>query len=161
MTKPSDDDAAPPAKSRSNAGKFAKGRSGNQAGRRKGTRNRRTILIATLLENVDVEAILSKLEKQAKAGSESAAKILLDRVAPVRRGCLIRIPLPEVLTSADVVKAVAAVIAQMSAAKISTTEAQELIFVIGEARKAIESIDHEARLAAIESRMGTNDDKKL
>jgi len=79
----------------------------------------------------------------------------------VRRGCLIRIPLPEVLTSADVVKAVAAVIAQMSAAKISTTEAQELIFVIGEARKAIESIDHEARLAAIESRMGTNDDKKL
>jgi len=63
MTKPSDDDAAPPAKSRSNAGKFAKGRSGNQAGRRKGTRNRRTILIATLLENVDVEAILSKLEK--------------------------------------------------------------------------------------------------
>jgi hypothetical protein len=143
----------PPEKNRKKAGgKFQKGRSGNPTGKRKGTRNRKTILVEKLLENIDVGAILAKIEKKAKAGDHAAAKLLLDRVVPVRRGYPIAIKLPPINTAADAVKANAVVIDAVSAGRLSTIEAQELSAVIDVQRKSIELLDVERRLAALEGR---------
>lgn len=152
MTKPAPN-AAPPAKISSKAGgRFQKGRSGNPAGKKKGTRSRKTVLIETLLANIDVAAILAKMEKKAKAGSETAAKLLLDRVAPVRRGSPVRFPLPSIKTTADVVSALAAVTAAMASGHLSPAEAVEVASVVELQRRAIETQEIEVRLHALEAR---------
>lgn len=71
---------------RDEAGKFVKGVSGNPAGRPKGTRNHivqlKQNLEAAVRENVtpeDIQAIISTMVAQAKAGDIQAAKIILDK----------------------------------------------------------------------------------
>ena len=85
-------------------------------------------------------------------GDHAAAKLLLDRIVPVRRGCPIAIKLPPILVAADAVKANAIVIDAVSADRLSTIEAQELSAVIDVQRKSIELLDVERRLAALEGR---------
>jgi hypothetical protein len=147
-----DDAPAPPAKSRSNAGKFAKGHSANPSGKKRGTKNRRTILAAKLLASIDIPGILAKMEKQAKAGDHAAAKLLLDRALPVRRGCPIAIKLAPIRTTADVVNALAAVAAAMAAGKLSPEEAASVAGIIELQRKAIETQEIETRLHALEAK---------
>jgi uncharacterized protein DUF5681 len=138
MTTDAPPPAAPPANIRSKGGRFQKGqRSANPRGKPRGTRSRKTIIAAKMLENIDTEAILKKMEKQAKKGSESAAKIILDRTLPIRRGCPIIIELPRIETTAAAVQAVADTIAQMAAGKITPTEANEVIATINAAREVI------------------------
>jgi len=109
-------------------------------------------LVQKLLENIDVAAILAKMEKKAKAGDHAAAKLLLDRIVPVRRGCPIAIKLPPINTAADVVAAMAVVMANVASGTLSTIEADELTNVIDAARKSIELLDVERRLAVLEGR---------
>jgi uncharacterized protein DUF5681 len=153
--------AAMPAKNRSNTGKFAKGASANPAGRKRGTKNRRTVIAEKLLANVDVEAILAKLERQAKKGDTAAARLILDRALPVRRGMPVAIKLPAITTAKDCVAAMSVVMGALAAGRISTIEASELSNVIDAARRTIETIEMETRLAAIEAMMGADSDKKL
>jgi hypothetical protein len=153
MTKPeAPPEAAPPAKIRSNAGRFVKGRSANPAGKRKGTLARKTILAAKLMASIDVPGILSKLEKQALKGDHGAAKLLLDRAMPVRRGCPIAITLPPIVVASDAVAAMGKIAAAVSAGKVSPSEAMELSAVVDAARKAIELLDVEIRLKQLEDK---------
>lgn len=146
------DDATPPAKIRSNAGRFAKGHSANPTGKKRGTKNRRTILAAKLMANIDVPGILAKMEKQAKAGDSTAAKLILDRTIPPRRGFPIAVKLPPISTPADCITAMSVVMAKLASGTLSTIEASELSAVIDAARKAIELNDVEKRLHALEER---------
>jgi Family of unknown function (DUF5681) len=150
----SDDDAnaAPPAKSRTNSGKFVPGQSANPAGKRPGTRNRRTILAAKLMANIDVPGILARMEKDALKGDKAAARLLLERTIPPRRGFPIAIKLPAISTAADIVAAMSVVMAELASGTLSTIEASELSAVIDAARKAIELNDVEKRLHALEER---------
>jgi hypothetical protein len=145
-------EAAPPAKSRSNAGKFVPGRSANPAGKRKGTKNRRTIIAEKLLANIDVPGILAKMERQAKKGDHAAAKLILDRTIPVRRGMPIAIKLPAIRTAADCVEAMAVVMAALACGAVSTIEASELTNVIDAARRSIETTELETRIRTMEEK---------
>jgi hypothetical protein len=138
-----------------------KGRSANPRGKRKGTKNRRTIIAEKLLANVDVPAILAKLERQAKKGDTAAARLILDRALPVRRGMPIAIKLPPIRSAADCVEAMSVVMAALARGAVSTIEASELSNVIDAARRTIETIEMETRLAAIEAMMGADSDQKL
>jgi hypothetical protein len=158
---PDDSAAAPPAKSRSNAGRFVPGQSANPAGKRPGTRNRKTIMAAKLMAGIDVPRIMARLEKDALKGDKAAAKLILDRTIPARRGFPIAIKLPAINTAADVVAAMSVVMAKLASGTLSTIEAAELSSVIDAARKAIETNEMEGRLAALEHSMGTDDDQKL
>jgi Family of unknown function (DUF5681) len=157
VTNPPDDDApAPPppspANSRSKGGRFQKGqRSANPAGKRKGTRSRKTIWIEELMAG-DIEAVVAKVCKKAKDGDMTAAKMILDRISPPRKGRAAPFALPAIVIAADVVAALAAVTAAMSAGKISPAEAVEIAAVIETARRAIETQDVETRLHALEER---------
>jgi hypothetical protein len=153
------DEAPPPAKSRANAGKFVPGRSANPSGKKRGTKNRRTVIAEKLLAGVDVAAILAKLERQAKKGDTAAARLILDRALPARRGLPIAIKLPAIATAADCVTAMSVVMGALASGRISTIEASELSNVIDATRRTIETIDLETRLAAIEAVMRSNPDE--
>lgn len=102
----------------------------------------------------DIEAVVAKVCKKAKAGDMTAAKMILDRISPPRKGRAAPFPLPAIVTAADVVAALAAVTAAMSAGKISPAEAVEIAGVVELARRAIETAEIEKRIAALEERMG-------
>ena len=88
---------------------FNKGRSGNPAGRPEGSRHKASIAIEALLED-ESEAIGRKCIEMAKNGDATAMRLVMERIAPVRRGRPVKFDLPSVASSADVVTAISWVI---------------------------------------------------
>jgi hypothetical protein len=72
---------APKQRQRGPGRPFQPGRSGNPAGKPKGTRHQITLLAEQLLAD-DVEQVVAKVVKAAKSGDMTAARLILDRVAP-------------------------------------------------------------------------------
>src|SRR5262245_17533733 len=88
------------------------------SGKPKGARNRSTRLLEKILFQ-DASDVAEAVVKAAKSGDMQAAKLILDRVAPVPRGRRLRIDLPALNTAADVLAAGSAVIAAMAAGEVS------------------------------------------
>jgi Family of unknown function (DUF5681) len=88
--------------------RFQKGQSGNPAGKPKGARHKTTILAERLLLD-DVEKIVNAVLTAARNGDMTAAKIILDRIAPVSRRSR-AFALPAVTCEADKAKAHEAVL---------------------------------------------------
>lgn len=63
----------------------------------------------------DLEAVVSKMIRKAKAGDVAAGRLILDRVMPMRKGRPVVFELPEMNSAADVVGALATVTAAMAA----------------------------------------------
>ncbi|WP_225129993.1 MULTISPECIES: DUF5681 domain-containing protein [unclassified Bradyrhizobium] len=137
---------------------FPKGRSGNPAGKRPGTRHATTVLAEALM-SADLEAVVARVVRKAKGGDMGAARLILDRVMPRRRGRPVRFPLPRMKTTGDVVAALDAVTAAKADGELSPAEAMEVSAAIEMQRRAIETADIEARLAQLEQRTGTNDEE--
>ena len=74
---------------------FQPGQSGNPKGRPQGSRNKTIIALETLGEG-EVEYIVKALIEKAKAGDAMAARPILDRVWPARKGARLQFDLPEV-----------------------------------------------------------------
>ena len=66
---------------------------GNPAGRPRGSRNRATLLMESLLAD-DAEAIGRKAIAMAKQGDMAAIRLCMDRLAPVRKGEPVAFELP-------------------------------------------------------------------
>lgn len=146
------ENSAPKQRRRGPGRPFQAGRSGNPAGKPKGTRHHATLLADQLLAN-DIEAVVAKVVKAAKAGNMSAAKLILDRVAPPRKGRPTAIALPDVSTPNGVTTALAAVVRAMADGMISTDEAAAVAAVIETQRRAIETEQLQVRLLAIEEQL--------
>jgi hypothetical protein len=154
MTNPSDDDAnaARNAATKKVRGKpFPKGRSANPAGKRPGTRHRKTLWIEAMSEG-DRAAIIDKVIKLAKAGDRVALRMVTDRIDPPRKGRAVRFPLAPIKTTGDVVAALAAITEAMSTGQLSPAEAAEVAGVVELQRRAIETQEIEVRLHALEER---------
>lgn len=72
---------------------FPKGRSGNPAGRPKGARNKATVLAEQLMAD-DAENVVRAVVKAAKRGDMAAARIVLDRIVPPRKGRPVKFTVP-------------------------------------------------------------------
>jgi hypothetical protein len=131
---------------------FPKGTSGNPAGKPKGARHRATIAAEALMSG-EADAIVRAVIEKAKTGDMTAAKIILDRVAPIRKGAPLEVDLPAVATTEGITAALAALVAEMSAGTVTPEEAQTVASVIEAQRKAIETSELELRLRAIEERL--------
>jgi hypothetical protein len=128
---------------------FQKGQSGNPAGRPRGARNRRAIVLQNLLEGDD-EAIVRKAIDLAKAGDIAALRMCLDRLVPRCKSEPIEFELPPLEKAADCVAAAAALAAAVAAGELAPSEALELAKVIELYVRALETAGFEERLMRLE-----------
>ena len=135
---------------KANSTSFTKGRSGNPAGKAPGARHAITILAEKLM-SADVEAVVESVLAAAKAGDMTAARIVMDRIAPIRKGAGIPIEMPSIVTARDVDEAMTAITDAMAAGTISPEEASVAAGVVDLRRKAIETADFDRRLREIEA----------
>jgi Family of unknown function (DUF5681) len=74
--------------------RFQKGQSGNPAGKPRGARHKATIFAERLMQD-DIEKIVGAVLTAARNGDMMAAKIVLDRLAPVSRRQCVSFDLPQ------------------------------------------------------------------
>ncbi|KAB2919913.1 MAG: hypothetical protein F9K29_03370 [Hyphomicrobiaceae bacterium] len=130
-------------------GRFAPGNRANPKGRPKGSKNKTTLFVESLLEG-EAEELTRALITKAKAGHGTALELVFSRIAPARKDRHISIKLPPL---ADLVEAHTAVIRYVAAGEITPAEGQMIANLIDMRRKAVESAELEARLAALEARL--------
>ena len=114
---------------RAGRGGFAKGVSGNPAGRPPGSRNRATLAVEALLEG-EAEALTRKCIERALEGDGQALRICLDRLAPPRRDRPVSFALPALKEAADARDAFAAVVRAVAEGELTPSEAVTLAGLI-------------------------------
>ncbi|SDO52240.1 hypothetical protein SAMN05216360_12543 [Methylobacterium phyllostachyos] len=137
----------------SDGGQFKPGRSGNPAGKAKGTRNRTTIALEEILQG-EAETITRKAIELAQNGDTVALRMCLDRLMPVRKDRPITFTLPKIETTADLTKATQALLQGVADGEITPSEAAELSKLVDAHVRAIEAVDFAGRLAALEQGAG-------
>ena len=130
---------------------FPKGTSGNPAGKLPGTKHHATRMAENLMEGA-AESVVQAVLTAAKGGDMVAARLVLERIAPVRKGRPVSLPLPTVNTAGDVLAALGATVKAMADGDITPDEAATVAGVLEVKRRAIETAELEARIAALEER---------
>jgi hypothetical protein len=130
---------------------FQKGQSGNPRGKPKGTRNHVLMALDRIGEDA-AEDVLRAAVERAKGGDPRAVETILSRIWPARKGRPVELPLPPIVNSTDLVGALAAVAGAVSGGTISPEEAQAIGALLEVQRRAIETVELEARIAALEQR---------
>ncbi|HJU19640.1 MAG TPA: DUF5681 domain-containing protein [Stellaceae bacterium] len=106
-------------------GRFAKGCSGNPAGRPPGLRNRAIRAVETLLDG-EAENLTRKAVALALDGNPAALRLCLERLLPTRRDRPVPLSLPALRQAADVGEALDMITAALSAGEITPGEALAL-----------------------------------
>jgi len=132
-------------------GRFRKGQSGNPAGKPQGARHRLTVLAEAMMED-ESESVVRAVITAAKTGDMTAARLVLERIAPPRKGRPVAFDLPPVETAADVLTALGAVVRAVAEGVITPDEAGPVGALLELKRKAIETVEIERRLIAIEEK---------
>ena len=136
-----------------NSGKTSKGRfaPGNTfgKGRPPGSRNKTTVALEKLMAD-DGKAVVAAVLKAAKGGDIHAARLILDRIVPARKGRAVAFQLPIISTPADILTALSAVVAAVGQGDLSPDEAAAIVALLESHRKTLEAVDLESRLAALE-----------
>lgn len=128
-------------------GKMQKG----NRGRPPGSRNKRTIALEQLFRG-EAEEVARVAIDLAKRGDVTAVKLILDRIAPARKGATIELPdFPRVQSIADVPAAHAFLIGAVAGGRITPDESAAIAATIDRYRAAVETIDFDKRLAALEA----------
>jgi hypothetical protein len=131
---------------------FPKGKSGNPRGKPKGARHKTTLLAERLMQN-DAENIVNAVLTAARAGDMTAARIILDRIAPARRDSPVTFTLPKIKRPADAVAASAALLSAVADGRLTPGEALEVSKLIEGFVKTLEVAELEERLNELEERM--------
>ena len=119
-------------------------------GRPKGARHKTTILAEQLMAD-DVEVVVQAVIDKAKDGDMTAARIILDRLVPLRRGRPTPFTLPEQDDTDAVVQAFQSITSSLAAGELTAEEASAIASVLDAQRKAYETASIEARLEALEN----------
>jgi hypothetical protein len=132
---------------------FQPGKSGNPKGRKRGSRSKVLVALEALGEG-EVEAIVKTMIEKAKEGDAAAAKTILDRVWPPRKGARLQFDLPAVSKAEELPEAIASINRQVADGDISPDEGLIIVGLLEAQRKAMETSDFAARLEALEERLG-------
>ena len=125
---------------------FAEGNSG----RRPGSKNRTTLMLAALLDG-DKEELMRKGLEIAKAGDVSMLKFFLSPMLPRERA--ITIDLPKMEFADDAVEALGAITSAVCEGKITPGEAAHLAALVNSYAHAIDIADLVKRMDALEARI--------
>jgi hypothetical protein len=134
-------------------GRFKPGQSGNPAGKPPGTKHHATRMAEHLMEGA-AESVVQAVLAAAEGGDMVAARLVLERIAPVRKGRPVLLPLPAVNTAGDVLAALGATVKAMADGDITPDEAATVAGVLEVKRRAIETVELAVRLEVIEKQLG-------
>jgi hypothetical protein len=141
----------PPVPDRQPDGRFALGNS--LGGKTKGARNRTTLAVEALMGD-EAEHITRVCIDAAKKGDMVAAKIVLDRVSPVRKGRPVVIPgMPVVASIDDIPRAHAALIAAVANGDVTAEEAAPLSAMLAGFTNSLDAVALKHRLDELERRL--------
>lgn len=134
-------------------GRWTRGISGNPTGRPQGSRNRRSQWLLHLVAQ-DAQRVVAAVVKAATGGDMAAAKLLLDRVLPVRACTPVsEVVLPALRTAADAALAAGEVASAALDGRITAADAAALAQVIEAFRRTLATTEIEKRLADLEARL--------
>jgi hypothetical protein len=125
---------------------FAKG----NGGRRPGSKNQSTLILAALSDG-DKEELLRKGLEIAKAGDVSMLRFFLSRMLPRERP--IRINLPQMEFADDAVEALGLIARAVSEGSISLGEGADVANLVNSYSRAIDIADLVKRMDALEARI--------
>lgn len=126
------------------------GQSGNPKGRPRGSRNRVTVVALAAMEE-GAEAIARKIVDMAKTGDISAARLVLERLVPVAKERPVFLELPSTETAEGIVQAQQAILQAVAAGDLLPGEGTALAGMVEARRKAVETLELEQRITALES----------
>jgi hypothetical protein len=131
---------------------FPKGRSGNPAGRKKGSKNLVTRALASVSE-ADAEAIIRKGLELAREGNPTLLRWCLPHIAPVQTSRPTHFNAPPIQDIPDVDPALAAVNAAFFSAEITPEERKAAEKVLQITRDILERRALRAEVAQLEQRV--------
>jgi len=131
---------------RNTAGQFTEGNSGKP----KGSRNKATIAIESLLEG-QAEALTQTAISKALDGDSMALRLCMDRIAPLPKDNTISFTLPHMESANDASKAAGSVLKAVSIGEITPIEGSRVMELIDSFRRTLELTVIEHRIQALES----------
>ena len=131
---------------RNTAGNFTSGNSG----RPKGSRNKATIAIDSLLEG-QAEALTQTAISKALGGDSIALRLCMDRIAPPMKDKPVVFPLPKMRDAMDASEAAGSVLSAVSDGTLTPIEGTRVMGLIDSYRRTLELTDIEQRLLALET----------
>jgi hypothetical protein len=120
------------------------------AGRRAGSRNKRTLAAAVLLEG-EGETLTRRAVELALVGDPTAMRLCIERILPPCRERAVKFALPPVESAADISAAMQAVTSALAEGVITPGEAARIAGVVDTFVRAIETSDFERRLKIVEA----------
>jgi hypothetical protein len=147
--------ADPSKDGRQSDGRFAPGNNANPTGRPLGSKHKATLAVEALLEG-EAEGLTRKAVELALAGDTTALRLCLERLAPPAKSRRVSLDLPRLEVPRDLITALAKVIEAMGAGELAPDEAAVVAGVLETKRRAIETVELERRLAALEQRSENN-----
>ena len=130
---------------------FRKGQSGNPSGKPPGTRNKTTMLAEKLMQD-DAKEVVKVVLEAAKRGDMTAARLILERIAPVRKGRPVYFDLPPISNAEDVAAAMEALTTAMASGEVTPDEAATVASVLEMRRKTLEIDELVLRVKALEEK---------
>jgi hypothetical protein len=130
---------------RNTDGKFADG----NAGRPKGSRNKATIAIESLLEG-QAEALTQTAISKALEGDTLALRLCMDRIAPPMKDKPVVFTLPKMRDAMDASEAAGSVLNAVGDGTLTPIEGTRVMGLIDSYRRTLELTDIEQRLQALE-----------
>ena len=130
---------------RNTAGQFSAGNSG----RPRGSRNKATIAIESLLQGQAEELTQIAISK-ALEGDSVALRLCMDRIAPAPKDQPVSFSLPQMNNAFDASAAAGSVLTAVSNGKLTPIEATRVMGLIDSYRRTLELTEIEERLLKLE-----------
>ena len=131
---------------RNTAGQFAVG----NAGRPKGSRNKATLAIESLLQG-QAEALTQTALTKALEGDSVALRLCMDRIAPLPKDATVTFAMPTMSSALDASEAAGSVLKAVSEGELTPLEATRVMGLIVSYRRTLELTEIEGRLQALEN----------
>ena len=130
---------------RNTAGQFSAGNSG----RPKGSRNKATIAIESLLQG-QAEALTQIAVTKALEGDSVALRLCMERIAPAPKDHPVSFSLPDMKDALDASQAAGCVLTAVSEGDLTPIEATRVMGLVDSYRRVLELTEIEERLRALE-----------
>jgi hypothetical protein len=143
--------AAEPENNGTASGRDARGRfAPGNPGRPPGIRNKTTRAVMQILGE-HAETLAWQAVARALEGDTAALRLVMERIAPPARDAPVTFALPRMEIARDAAQAAGAVLEAVAGGELTPSEGQAIMGLVEGFRRALETSELEARIAALEA----------